>query len=287
MKKEDNISQRWIFIIGCYNSGTTLLERILRQHPSIAGLPDEGLFLTDALLEPRAVGVPRLWAEKENLFRLLPDQENAKGIQVKQDWTALLDKPDAPFAVEKSPTNSARTLWLQHHFNSPYFIHIVRNGYVVALGIHDKVLKSFGTMPELLPKAANQWRRSLEVVLEDAPKLEHFLEIRYEDLASDPVGVTNQIFNFLGLPELPPETLRQKYLIHGSSTVIENKNAARLTQLTQKQAEIIEERAGKLLENYGYYRHNLWLGYAKTRIRAFGKLLHKFYVSCMRKTKSF
>jgi hypothetical protein len=275
MKTQSNISQRWIFIIGCYNSGTTLLENILRQHPSIAGLPTEGQFLTDALVEPRAVGVPRLWAEKENLFRFFPDQENAIGIQVKQDWTALLDKPDAPFAVEKSPTNTARTLWLQKNFHSPYFIHIVRNGYVVALGIHEKVLKSFGPMPNLLHKAANQWTRSLEIVLEDAPKLDHFLEIRYEDLVRDPVAVTTDIFNFLGLPALRTETLIQEYIIHGSSARIENKNPVRLTQLTQQQAKIIEERAGKLLKKYGYNRPPFWFGYARTISRALGKLFHK------------
>jgi hypothetical protein len=67
------MSRHWIFIIGCYNSGTILLEQIIRQHPAIAGLPDEGQFLTDALITPKSVGVPRLWVEKETLFRFAPD----------------------------------------------------------------------------------------------------------------------------------------------------------------------------------------------------------------------
>ena len=41
--------ERWIFIIGCYNSGTTILASILNRHPSIGGLRTEGAFLTDSL----------------------------------------------------------------------------------------------------------------------------------------------------------------------------------------------------------------------------------------------
>lgn len=38
--------QKWIFIVGCYNSGTTLLEKILSLHPMIGSLRDEGVMLT-------------------------------------------------------------------------------------------------------------------------------------------------------------------------------------------------------------------------------------------------
>ncbi|OQY47854.1 MAG: hypothetical protein DRR08_26680 [Candidatus Parabeggiatoa sp. nov. 2] len=246
------MSPRWIFIIGCYNSGTTLLEQIIHQHPSIAGLPNEGQFLTDALITPKTVGVPRLWAEKQNLFRFAPDEKSDEANKIKQDWTRLLDKPQAPFAVEKSPTNTARTLWLQHHFEQPYFIHIVRNGYAVALGIHDKILAVYGEMPQLLQKAANQWARSIEIVLEDAPALSHFLEIRYEDFTANPKNVTTQILKFLGLPPISSEITEQKYTIHGLHSPITNKNASRLAQMTAEQQKIIYARAGKLLNAYGY-----------------------------------
>ena len=246
------MSRHWIFIIGCYNSGTSLLEQIIRQHPAIAGLPDEGQFLTDALITPKSVGVPRLWVEKETLFRFAPDEKIVEAAQVKKNWIDLLDKPDAPFAMEKSPTNAARMLWLQRHFEPAYFIHIVRNGYAVALGIHDKVLAVYGEKPNLLQKAANQWTRSLEITLEDAPKLSHFLEIRYEDLTANPFKTTLQIFDFLNLPPFSPQILEKKYTIHGRQSEIKNQNSSRLAQMTKKQRGIIEARANKLLKTYGY-----------------------------------
>lgn len=239
-------------MIGCYNSGTTLLEQILRQHPAIAGLPNEGQFLTGALITPKSAGVPRLWAEKEELFRFAPSDKTVEAAQIKLDWIPLLDKPLAPLAIEKSPTHAARTLWLQRHFQQPYFIHIVRNGYAVALGIHDKVLAVYGQMPKLLPKAANQWARSLEIVSEDAPQLQHFLEIRYEDLTAKPVIAATQIFHFLGLSPIAAELLEQPYLVHGLRSPIKNQNATRLAQMTMEQKAVIDARAGQLLTAYGY-----------------------------------
>lgn len=33
---------KWLFVVGCYNSGTTLLAEMLSRHPNISGLPTEG-----------------------------------------------------------------------------------------------------------------------------------------------------------------------------------------------------------------------------------------------------
>ncbi|MFK5971622.1 MAG: sulfotransferase [Candidatus Marithrix sp.] len=243
---------KWIFIIGCYNSGTTLLDRILRQHSSIAGLPREGQFLSEVFVTPKSVGVPRLWAEKEDLFRFLPNEKVSEAIQVKQDWIQLLDKPEASFALEKSPPNTARTLWLEQNFNQSYFIHVVRNGYAVAMGIQAKVMADYGQMPNLLEKAAHQWSRSLEIILEDSSKLTNFLEISYEDFTADPIGIMDDIFSFLDLPVLDSEQLLQKYTIHGINSKIENKNQVRLDNMTVEQENIIYNEAGKMLDRYNY-----------------------------------
>ncbi len=243
---------KWIFIIGCYNSGTTLLDRILRQHSAIAGLPREGQFLSEVFVTPKSVGVPRLWAEKEDLFRFLPNEKVAEARQVKQDWIQLLDKPEANFALEKSPPNTARTLWLEQNFSQPYFIHIVRNGYAVAMGIQDKVMVDYGSIPNLLAKATHQWNRSLEIILEDRYKLTNFLEIKYEDFTADPIGIIGDIFTFLDLPVLSSEQLLQKYTIHGINSKIENKNQVRLDNMTVEQKNIIYTQAGKMLDKYNY-----------------------------------
>ncbi len=250
---------KWLFIIGCCNSGTTLLENILHQHPDIAGLSTEGQYLTEAFVRPRDIGLPRLWAQKETLFRFALNEEIQAAQQAKQDWLRQLDKPNFLYALERSPVDAARTLWLQHHFAPAYFVHIVRNGYVVSLGIEEKVRKVHGEiMPDLLSKAAYQWSRGLEIIIEDAPKLDHFLEISYEDLTENPSKVTTHILKFLQLHPLPQQILNQKYQVHQLHSEIKNQNKQRLSKMTSVQKRIIDQQAGKFLRQYGYKKRFIW-----------------------------
>ena len=39
----------WLFILGLNNSGTTLLHDLLKSHPAMRWLPNEGQYLTGAL----------------------------------------------------------------------------------------------------------------------------------------------------------------------------------------------------------------------------------------------
>ena len=63
----------WVFLVGCYNSGTTLLAELLGQHPSISALSTEGHFITDQFVKDYDIGLPRMWVEREDLFRLNED----------------------------------------------------------------------------------------------------------------------------------------------------------------------------------------------------------------------
>ena len=46
----------WIFLVGSYNSGTTLLAEFLGHHPSISALPTEGYFITDQFVKDYDIG---------------------------------------------------------------------------------------------------------------------------------------------------------------------------------------------------------------------------------------
>ena len=54
--------QKRVFLVGCYNPGTTLLLQLLDSQTSIGSPPTKGQFLTDQLATPREVGLSRLWA---------------------------------------------------------------------------------------------------------------------------------------------------------------------------------------------------------------------------------
>ena len=243
---------KWIFIIGCYNSGTTLLSRILEQHPQIAGLPDEGQFLTSKLNTPREVGVPRLWTEKEALFTIGADEKKKSAETVLKDWQKQVSKVKAKYILEKSPPNIARLLWLQNNFPNAHFIHIVRNGYAVSLGIEELVTEMFGDYENLLGKAANQWQRSSEIFQRDKTKLNKVLEISYEELTENPRSTLNKITDFLKIEDISSTVLNKQYSPHRLESKIKNMNYKRLEKMTDKQKKLIESKADKMLKYYGY-----------------------------------
>jgi len=251
---------KWIFIIGCYNSGTTLLARILEQHPKIAGLPAEGHFLTNKLITPLSVDIPRLWTKKEDLFTIAADEKEDLAKAVLKDWKKHITKVNAEFILEKSPPDIARLLWLQKNFPDACFIHIIRNGYAVALGIEKKIANEFSHKQDVLRLAAYQWKRSAEIFRRDSEKLNKVLEVSYEELSENPVKTIKQITDFLVLSPLEESILNKSFKIRELNKVIENQNPERLKQMTLDEKRIISSTASNMLIYYGYEKNQPQIG---------------------------
>ena len=108
--------ERWIFVVGCYNSATTLLASILREHPDMEGLPNEGAFLTDVLPYPERFGWPRMWSQCVEDVRIRGDAKEAdRAKRIKHHWS-LWYQDGSQNLVEKSISNAARLLFLQEYF---------------------------------------------------------------------------------------------------------------------------------------------------------------------------
>ena len=75
-----------VFIVGCYNSGTTLLSELMGRHPSISALPTEGHFITDQFLKDYDLGIPRMWVDREDIFRLNENDEGPDVVRIKKEW---------------------------------------------------------------------------------------------------------------------------------------------------------------------------------------------------------
>lgn len=237
---------KWVFIVGCYNSGTTLLHDLLATHPSIGSMPNEGQFYTDQLVLPRAVGLYRLWAMKPELFYL--DESSQTNIDVnrlKRQWGAQFNDPTRPILLEKSPTNVARTRWLQKHFKNAHFIGIIRNGYAVAEGIRRKA-----NYP--LDVAAKQWVLSNEIMLHDFELLDRKFMLRYEDLVATPNQTFQRILSFLGLSGDGPDITNQVWSIHKEHSTIKDMNHRSLLALSASERDTIRLVAGDVLNRLGY-----------------------------------
>lgn len=249
--------EKWIFVIGCYSSGTTLLKKIISNHPQIGGLSLEGVSLTDALPRPEEFGWTRLWYKCIDEIRLEPGPGMEKrAARAKKHWSLWFPK-DVPNLVEKSVANTARTPFLQEYFPPAYFIYIIRDGYAAAGGIREKADPGRWNNPNYedeypIELCAKQWLASDEIVQQDRKNLDRFLQIYYEDLTENTEETVSRITNFLGISDFPRKILQGKWNIHEKHEEINNMNERSFGRLTGEDVEKIRAVAGERLERHGY-----------------------------------
>lgn len=238
--------EKWVFILGCYNSGTTLLHKLLSAHPEIGSMPNEGQFYTNQLPGGARFNLPRLWALKPELFYINEDSNPPIDVlKLKKEWAWFYNFPSRKVLIEKTILNTARARWLQRHFPNSHFIVIFRNGYAVAEGIHRKEKHS-------LEIAARQWAVSNEILLNDLDYLEHKWVLRYEDLVSDPVKEMNLITDFLKLKNLDSNVFKGAFEIHKVQSGIRDMNKESLNRLTEGDFETINKEALPVLLKLNY-----------------------------------
>lgn len=246
-------AHRWAFIVGCYNSGTTLLANLLGRHPEIASLPVEGQFLTEQLVADYELGLPRMWCQREDRFRLTEHDAGPNVGRIKRQWAMRADT-SRPILLEKSPPNSARTRWLERHFEPAHFIVLVRNGYAVSEGIRRKGEPRHLRDGWPLEQCAWQWRRTYEVLEQDLQGLPRVAWIRYEDLVTAPEAELARIAAFLGASGEFQFDRCRAVRIHEREEPLRNLNAESVSRLSDGDCRIIERVAGDYLDKFGYRR---------------------------------
>ncbi len=237
---------KWVFIVGCYGSGTTLVNKMLATHPMVGALRKEGQFLTDQLPAPRTFGLARLWALRPELFYLdenSPDDRRA--LKIKRQWGSHFNDPGRPVLVEKSVANMARIRWLARYFAPAHFIAIIRSPYAVAESIRRK--KSYA-----LADCAQQWLKSNEIMLRDLEHVENKYIMRYEELTESPNVIWQELLDFIGI-DLPGDDISlHKWQIHGNDSPITNMNARYVDALSQQDLITIEQHTEPLISELNY-----------------------------------
>lgn len=241
----------WVFIVGCYNSGTTLLSEILGNHPSISALTTEGHFITDQFIQDYKIGLPRMWVEREDLFCLTENDTGPDPIRLKKEWAMRLDTRK-PILLEKSPPNSAKTRWLQEHFKNSKFIGIIRNPYAVSEGITRKANPTHLIDSWPIEMSANQWLRSNTILKNDSKHLKSFQWISYEDFTEDTQATLKKITDFIGIEEFPKFESNKSWSIHERNENIKNMNSQSINNLDSKQIEKINNVLGDQLSEFNY-----------------------------------
>ena len=243
-------SHKWCFIVGCNNSGTSLLQGILERSGQVSTMPHEGQRYTRVLTRAARRGHERVWTEFLDDLRMTTEDDLSRAPRLLHDWMRELSVPIRETIVEKTTANAVRMLWLQKAFPHSYFVGLVRNGYAVTEGIRRKGLKS-------VERGARHWNTVNKIMVKDAQDINNFLLVHYEDLVNKPNEVARQLGGFL---ELEPDSLQDALIgkfsfstvLGKGSQPIRNFNSKSIKKLNSDDIRKIYHEACEMLNYFGY-----------------------------------
>jgi hypothetical protein len=290
-KRADDDRPPAVFVVGMNRSGTTLLRMMLDAHPQLT-IPPETHFVPDlikACREPdatpedalAAMKSAREWgdfgfSDEQMLGRLRALPKLRPGPAVRTFYEAYMAEQGKPRWGEKTPTYVQKMKLIQRALPEARFVHVIRDGRDVALSVLDRTVRDLTA-----GDVGGRWQKKITKAREDAPQLEHYMEIRYEDLILDTEPVLRRVADFIDLPwddamldyhersgerlkemarALPAEgrakelSLERRMATHAMTTKPPSADrvARWRTQMTAEQRGEFEEVAGELLEQLGY-----------------------------------
>ncbi len=201
--REIERAHHFVFCCGLHRSGTTLLFRMLREHPEMSGftnnkvatewlaLEDEGQFLQSVYPPGIVYGGPGSFAFSpgahltEESELLTPDNK----AQLALDWFPYWDL-SRRYLLEKSPPNILMTRFLQSAFTNTSFVTIARHPVAVSLATTKWSTRTVDSLIE-------HWLVAHEIHQKDCACLGRAMTIKYERLISQPVASLREIYQFL------------------------------------------------------------------------------------------
>ena len=248
---------QWVFVMGNYNSGTTLLRDLLGAHPRIATLPFEGVTLTEELTSPEDLGWTRNWVYCRDYLRLNNAENALKTRNIKRDWAPFFDK-HASIYLEKSISNVERIEWLCRNFSNVSFIGISRDGYASCEGMKRKAILRGQALIEMgSDKYDNesvglQWAMVNEVLIERAASMDNFTHIKYEDLVANPRLELQRILESLGVSSDMVSESSGGVKVASSVFEVSNQNENSYKKLSSKDYAQLNDSIANTMLKLGY-----------------------------------
>jgi protein-tyrosine sulfotransferase len=249
-------TQRHIFIIGAPRSGTTLLEAILAVHPNFSSLHKElAIFSFRNIFELERLA----FSITETATTTALFQKSADIVEFYDKLAeSVLSIQGGKRFLEKTPQNVLHLAFLRNSFPNAQFINIVRDGRDCYCSAQDN---PYVIQSKSVERYAKYWRRCVEsrIAFGHDPNI---IDIRYEELTSDAVGVTKNLMHFLGEEFLPEQLQTSHYSQHNASKVpffqkltcpIDTSSHNQWqTELTKREIKTFERIAGSHLVQLGY-----------------------------------
>jgi Sulfotransferase family len=278
------------FVVGMNRSGTTLLRMMLDAHPQLT-IPPETHFvpaLIKACREPGATPEDALAAMKsarewgdfgfsdEEMLGRLRATKMRPGQAVRTFYQAYMEQQGKSRWGEKTPTYVQRMPLIERALPEARFVHVIRDGRDVALSVLDRTVRDLTAAD-----VARRWQKKIAKARNDAPKLHHYMELRYEDLILDTEPVLRRVCEFIKLDfdpamleyheraekrleemarPLPGDgraqhlSVERRLATHAMTTKPPSADrvARWRTQMSAEDRAAFEEVAGELLDELGY-----------------------------------
>lgn len=274
-----------MFVVGCPRSGTTLLQRMLDNHPDLT-VANDTHFIPRALPGERAPTDPPLTTEL--LERVLAYKRFGRlGVEVvaarrlaegaltyaelvSRLYDEVARRDGKRWAGEKTPDYGRHLALLHALFPWAPVLHIVRDGRDVALSTLEWATPEKGPgrfalwASEPVAVCALWWRWQISTAHRDGQAMgsASYREVRYEDLLADPAVVMGELLTFVGLA---PTDLVLRYH-EGRVDDRPGLSAKRAwlpptkglrdwsTSMAPADVELFEALAGDVLDRFGYRR---------------------------------
>ena len=192
------------FVVGCYNSGTTIIKRVIGAHPDICISPVESDHLTNTIsnieydMGPRAMVVNPYTVNNEHYIGTINRERYISDLR---PWLM-----NGKIFLDKSISNTVRIDRLRRTFPGAKFVCVTRNVDGVVRGINKRSHPS-GILRNILGKfeypiclLQRQWIMFYSFVLDDYNKnSDDIYFVSYEKFLSSPVSQSKDIFSFIGL----------------------------------------------------------------------------------------
>jgi len=263
-----------IFIVGCQRSGSTMLGALLGGAAEAIAIP-EAQFVAE--LAPDSADAPvdparvidaiaehyrfRIWNFDLEGARPDPGGSYADTIRwLVARYAAAQGREGVTRWIDHQPGHVREMAVLRSHFPALKAVHVVRDGRAVAASI---MPLNWG--PNAVHSAANFWaqRVAMGSALRSYLGEDAWMEVRYEDIVTDPEPVLRRIAAFLGLGydaamseggrfAVPAFTQNQHALV-GKRPDPSRLDSWRKT-LSPRDIEMFEALVGPLLTYHGYRR---------------------------------
>ena len=247
--------------------------------PELIEAADRGASTPERLL--KTITSQREWGdfgltEEELLERFGAFEPLTAGDALRSFYEAYAERVGKPRWGEKTPIYVKSMRAISGALPEARFVHVIRDGRDVALSIRDRATKEHP-----IDRIAERWVRRITRAREQAKRLDHYKEIRYEALILDTEPTLRDVCDFYELPwddavldyhqrsaerleemkrELPDQgkrttlSVERRMMTHARTT--EKPDPRRVSRWRESmkgaERELFESIAGPLLEELGY-----------------------------------